>query len=137
LRRASASSGVPSHQSCARKPPALPEAAQATAVRSTTSTSAPRRARNKATDAPITPPPQTRTFISLPPAFRASFNLWLLPAGDGTAARASQPRSAPKGAADELLDLEQGEQPDADRDDDCAARQGKGLRVEHGLQRRR
>ena len=45
LRRASASSGVPAHQSRARNPPALPEAAAATSVRSTTKTSIPRRLR--------------------------------------------------------------------------------------------
>ena len=43
LRRASASSGLPAHQSSARNAPALPDEAQATPVRSTTVTSAPRR----------------------------------------------------------------------------------------------
>ena len=48
LRRASASSGLPAHQSSARKPPALPDAAQATPLRSTTVTSTPRRLRKYA-----------------------------------------------------------------------------------------
>ena len=39
LRRASGASGVPSHQSSARKPPDFPEAAQAMPVRSTTTAS--------------------------------------------------------------------------------------------------
>jgi hypothetical protein len=58
---------IPSHQSSARKPPDFPEAAQATAVRSTTMTSAPRRLRKYATAAPMTPPPQIKTRTAAPP----------------------------------------------------------------------
>ena len=45
LRRASGPTGEPSHQSSARKPPDLPDAAHATPVRSTTVTRTPRRVR--------------------------------------------------------------------------------------------
>src|SRR5262249_5963434 len=62
LARASGPSGEPSHQSSARKPPDLPDAAQATPERSTTVTRTPRRARKYVIDAPMTPAPQTRTW---------------------------------------------------------------------------
>jgi len=45
LRRANASTGLPAHQSAARKPPAFPEAEDATSQRSTTVTLITRRAR--------------------------------------------------------------------------------------------
>src|SRR5262245_9422901 len=61
LARASGPSGESSHQSSARKPPDLPDAAQATPERSTTVTSTPRRARKYAVAAPMTPAPQTTT----------------------------------------------------------------------------
>src|SRR5215470_15420772 len=61
LARASGPSGESSHQSSARKPPDLPEAAHAMSERSTTVTSTPRRARKYAVAAPITPAPHTTT----------------------------------------------------------------------------
>src|SRR5262249_21867842 len=53
-----------------RKPPDLPEAAQATPERSTTVTRTSRRARKYVTDAPMTPAPQTRTCATRRPRRR-------------------------------------------------------------------
>lgn len=59
LARAKDPTGLPSHQSKARKPPALPEAAHATADCSTMVTETPFLARKYAVQTPITPPPHT------------------------------------------------------------------------------
>ncbi len=59
LARASASSGVPAHQSRARNPAARPDAAAPGRARSTTTGAAPRTARKWATDAPTIPAPHT------------------------------------------------------------------------------
>src|SRR5687767_11448221 len=61
LARARGPSGESSHQSSARKPPDLPEAAHATAERSHTVTRTPRSDRKYATAAPMTPAPHTTT----------------------------------------------------------------------------
>ena len=71
LARAKDPTGLPSHQSKARKPPALPEAAHATADCSTRVTETPFLARKYAVQTPITPPPHTTIrFEVSPPSAR-------------------------------------------------------------------
>ncbi len=62
--------GLPSHHSMAKKPPDLPDAAQAIALRSMKMTSAPLAARRWAMDLPMTPLPRSKLAYVAPLHFR-------------------------------------------------------------------